>query len=130
MNLLLDTHTFIWSRAAPDRLARGARAGIADPDNKVLVSLVTAWELAIKLGLGKPMLLPPDVGSWFLGALQREQLELLRIELQHVAAVEHLPVHHRDPFDRLLIAQARSEGLTIVTRDRQFEPYDVPVIWT
>ena len=130
MNLLLDTHVFIWAQAEPEQLKPDARIAIANPENRVLVSLVTAWELSIKLGLGKPMVLPPNVGTWFTSTLERGGLEFAPIELQHVTAVEHLPLHHRDPFDRLLIAQARAERLTLVTRDRRFAPYDVHILWT
>jgi PIN domain nuclease of toxin-antitoxin system len=130
VNALLDTHVFAWALAEPDQLSAEALSLIRDTANILFVSIVTPWQLAIKLRLGKDVALPPNVGLWFSEALMRASSRLLPIEVQHVAAVEHLPLHHRDPFDRLLIAQARSERLTIVTRDRRFAPYDVPIIWT
>ena len=117
--LLLDTHVVLWwlTGAALDA---GVHAMIRDPDNVVLVSVASAWEVAIKQSLGK--LEPPED---FADAAGSEGLTLLGIELTHVRAVGHLPHHHRDPFDRMLVAQAQVEQLTLVTRDARLGQYDV-----
>ena|SRR6185437_8975868 len=105
-------------------LLRPARAAIAGPDNEVHLSIATAWEIAIKRDLGK-LRLPGDVAA----ALQSEAFELLPIALAHVNALAELPALHRDPFDRMLIAQARSEGMRLVTCDREIARYDVERLW-
>src|SRR5438270_10929287 len=99
----------MWAIAEPDQLSANARAVIEEPTNDLFVSIVTPWELAIKLRVGKDVTLPSKVGVWFADALKRARSRLLPIELEHVVAVEYLPLHHRDPFDRLLIAQAQTE---------------------
>ena len=126
MRLLLDTNALLWALLRPSRLGR-ARHAIEDPTNDVLVSIVCAWEIAIKLALGK-LSAPPNASGWLPRQLAAKRFTLLPIALEHALAVEHLPPHHRDPFDRLLIAQATIEGLTIVTGDPQFAAYRVPVI--
>lgn len=123
MRLLLDTHTFLWWITDAPRLSAEARAAVASPSNAVSISAATVWELAIKRASGK---LEVDVD---LG----EQIELsgfsaLPITIEHGLAAGALPPHHGDPFDRMLIAQAKAEGLTIVTRDRDFEPYGVEIL--
>lgn len=120
MNLLLDTHTLIWVLANEPTLSSAAQKAIEDPDSRVFVSAVTAWEIAIKRSLGK--LRAPEN---YLDALKRYRFTPLDISTEHALAVEHLPHHHHDPFDRLLIAQAMYERLTLVTRDRRFDMYDV-----
>ena len=120
--LLLDTHVvFWWLMEAP--LSERARFAIEDRQNDALFSMASAWEVAIKQSLGK--LDPPED---FAEAAAGEGFELLRIELSHVRAVRSLPLHHRDPFDRMLVAQAQVEGLTLVTRDRRLRAYDVAVV--
>lgn len=123
MNLLLDTHTLIWVFSNDPKLSAKARAAIIDPNNTVFVSAVTAWEIAIKKAIGK--LKAP--GNYEEG-LKRYRFTPLDITATHALAVEHLPTHHNDPFDRLLIAQAQLEKLTLVTRDQRFKAYDVPII--
>jgi PIN domain nuclease of toxin-antitoxin system len=129
MNLLLDTSSFYWSLMMPGELSEEAREAISDDQNVVFVSSVCAWELAIKRSLRK-IDLKPGLSQWLLSAMGELKFTALHISFGHVMAVEGLPMHHRDPFDRLLIAQAQTERLTLVTRDRQFEPYGVPVIWS
>jgi PIN domain nuclease of toxin-antitoxin system len=123
MNLLLDTHVFLWWRADPRRLDAKVERTIAGAD-LVFVSAASAWEAVIKSSLGK--LRYP--GS-FEVAVEDSDFAKLEITFAHVEALSELPRHHSDPFDRMLIAQARLEGLTLVTRDRLFEPYQVPVLW-
>ena len=127
MDLLLDTHVLVWWLANSARLGQPARAAIAEPANRVHVSAVSAWEIAIKVGLGKMPVLP-NVAFWLPAELQRNRFAAMPITLEHAAGVEHLPRHHGDPFDRLLIAQAVTEGLTIVTADPAFVRYGIPLI--
>ena len=123
MKLLLDTHALLWWLADDARLAEPARAEIADAANTVWVSAASAWELAIKARLGK-LSMPDDLGQQLLA----NSFVPMPVEVRHALAVRLLPDHHRDPFDRLLVAQAKTEGLTIVTADQSIPRYDVPVL--
>ncbi len=123
MNLLLDTHALIWVFDANPKLSRFARDAISEGQNEVFVSAVTAWEIAIKRSLGKLEL----KGDYRRG-LERYRFTPLSISTEHALAVETLPQHHADPFDRLLIVQAQLENLTLVTRDGRFEAYDVATL--
>lgn len=122
--ILLDTHVALWWRQDSPRLGAEAREAIADA-SVAYVSVVSAWEVAIKASVGK-LRIP---GS-FEDAIDESGLSKLPLTWAHTAALAELPFHHRDPFDRMLIVQARHEGLTIVTADRKFEPYEVVIIWT
>lgn len=124
MRLLLDTHTLIWAAADPGRLSEPASTAIADPDNDVFVSSVSGWEVAIKVSRGR--LLFPEVDRSMLAALRFIELP---VTLAHTAEVGTLPWHHRDPFDRMLVAQARAEGLTVVSRDGALADYNVSLLW-
>ena len=128
MRVLLDTHALVWALGDPDRLSSRARATIADPGTVVFVSLTSAWELAILQGLERVRLQVP-LGTLFTEGLAALRFQLLPIRLPHVAGVADLPQHHRDPFDRLLVATALAEKLTVVSADRAFRRYGVPVIW-
>lgn len=123
-HIVLDTHALLWWLLDPARLSRRAYAAIEDPDTDVFVSAVTALEIGVKRSLGK--LRAPDE---LLDDVVARGFEWLPVQPAHGWAVADLPLHHRDPFDRLLIAQARLEGLGIVTTDRNFTAYGVPVIW-
>ena len=127
MSLLIDTHILIWLLAGSSRLTRDVQDTLANRRNIVFVSVASTWEMAIKVGLGK-LDLPPELHVWLPTELDAAGLRLLPIEFEHTVGVEALPHHHRDPFDRLLIAQALADGLTLVTADRVFESYDVPLI--
>lgn len=127
MDLLLDTNAFIWWLDDSPRIGGPARTAISDPLNGVFVSAATFWELAIKLSL-KKLNVRSDATSWVPQELARNRFRPLPVQLHHALAVEHLPFHHRDPFDRLLIAQAIEEDLTIITGDSEFEAYAVRVI--
>jgi PIN domain nuclease of toxin-antitoxin system len=127
VNLLIDTHVLLWLLAGSPRLSSDTLATLADRRNAVFLSVVSTWEIAIKVGLGK-LDLPPNLHAWLPAELDAAGLKLLTIDLEHSLGVESLPHHHRDPFDRLLIAQAVSDGLTIVTADRVFDSYDVPLL--
>lgn len=124
MKLLLDTHAAIYFVEDDPRLGAEAAAAIESPGNQVLLSAVVVWEIAIKRALGK---LPVD--QRYLDLLLDAGVEPLSISIQHARAVEQLPPHHRDPFDRLLVAQARAESATLVTGDDRIRSYDVPVLW-
>ncbi len=124
MRLLLDTHVLLWALENESRLGLGAREVIANSENAVWVSIASAWEIAIKTGIGR-LELDGSPEEIFPTEIDRANLQLLPISLDHALAVRTLPHHHRDPFDRLLISQARAEGLTLVTADRVFSAYDV-----
>jgi len=122
--ILLDTHVVLWWRENSPRLDRDVREAIAGAD-VVYVSVVSAWEVAIKIALGK-LRIP---GS-FEEAIDDSGFSKLPLKFAHAAALAELPFHHRDPFDRMLIVQAQQESLTLVTADRKFEPYDADIRWT
>ncbi len=128
MRLLLDTHALIWFLEDDPRLSTPARTAIESKDNENHVSLVTGWEMAIKVSLGK-LRLPIAYEELFPGRLASLGFNIQQIEARHFHELLRLPFHHRDPFDRLLVAQAKSEGLTLVTCDPQFAAYGVPIIW-
>ena len=123
MQLLLDTHTLIWWLANHPTLAHKAKDAIANPDNLVFVSAASAWEIAIKKSLGK-LQAPDDLAV----QIKEKNFISLAINIDHALAVEKLPLHHQDPFDRILIAQAMCEQMIIVTRDRKFDVYQIKTI--
>ena len=123
MQLLLDTHALIWWLANNPTLSNKAKDAIANPDNIIFVSAASAWEIAIKKSIGK-LQTPDDLAM----QIEAKGFVPLSIDLHHALTVESLPQHHQDPFDRILIAQAIYERLTIVTRDRKFNVYEVDVI--
>ena len=120
MILLLDAHVFLWWLSEPERLDIAAKAAIDDPANDTLVSAASVWELEIKRASGKLTL-----GADLLVELERQQLEVIPILARDATQAAHLPAHHRDPFDRMLVAQAQRLEATIVSRDRAFDAYDV-----
>lgn len=127
MKLLLDTHVLLWSATEPDRLAPAARAALEDGTHEVFVSVVTAWEIAIKQSLGKLTLAAP-AERWVPEVLKRTGFEVAGLGLPAALRVRGLAWHHRDPFDRFLIAQALDEGYTIVSRDAAFDAYGVALL--
>jgi PIN domain nuclease of toxin-antitoxin system len=128
MKLLLDTHTFLWLVEGSPNLSAAAQAALADPANDLFLSVASVWELVIKVGNGKLTLsTPPDVFVTRWTAAY--QLDLLPIQAAHALAVLPLPAHHKDPFDRILLAQATVEGMTLVSGDGKFAPYGVPLLW-
>lgn len=128
MAYLLDTHTFLWMRHAPERLGGAARALCGDVGSELVLSLVSAWEMAIKLSIGKLRLTEP-LRHVLSEARTTNGLASLAITEAHVLRVRDLPRHHRDPFDRLLVAQALEEGLVILSGDAAFDAYPVVRIW-
>jgi len=128
VSLLLDTHALLWYVTADPRLSNAAAEHLAEPDTRVFVSVVSAWELVIKLGTGK-LALDRPVGEWWAFNTTENGFEVLPITAEDVLAVEPLPLHHRDPFDRLLIGQALRHGLRLVTADDAFAAYPVQRVW-
>ena len=128
MKLLLDTHVAIWWMHKPEKLSTKVKALLMDDTNTLYVSLVSAWEVAIKASIGK---LPEFEGGVkaFLAEMEKNPIVFLPVEKQHVAMVETLPFHHRDPFDRLLVATAMLENMSILTADENIFKYDVPSVW-
>ena len=128
MRLLLDTHTFLWWVDDAPELSKAARKAIADINNECYLSVASCWEMSIKSSLGKLRLAKP-LERFVTEHLAANNFTLLNIELRHTAKVEKLPFHHRDPFDRLLIAQAMTEKMTLVTVDGAFADYDIKSLW-
>jgi PIN domain nuclease of toxin-antitoxin system len=128
MKVLLDTHAFIWWDSDSAKLSPQARAACQDRANLVLLSVASVWEMQIKLQLGKLHLRLPlaDV----VGEQQQtNEIQVLPVALGHVLALQNLPAHHRDPFDRLLIAQANAEEAVLISHDPVFAHYPVKVLW-
>ena len=128
MKILLDSQCWRWWMAAPEKLAPKARRLIADRRNTLFFSAASAWEVAIRYSIGKLPLPEPPI-QFVPKRLTREAMTVLPIEVLHTLRVAELPLHHRDPFDRLIVSQAIHEGIPILTTDRQFEPYDADIIW-
>ena len=128
MKLLLDTHTFIWWDSEPQQLSARVRAQIEDPANELVFSVATVWEMQIKVQLGK-LKLKVALPELLATQQQTNRLQILPIMLAHVLELGKLPAHHKDPFDRLLIAQAVSESATLVSHDPVFQRYSVSLLW-
>lgn len=128
MRLLLDTHAFLWWVFDDPKLPGTARALIAEPANDILFSVISAWEIVIKARTGR-LDLPPDVPAFLDDQLRRTGFRVLPVQLRHIHEVHGLPDRHRDPFDRLLLAQARAEGLTLLTRDPEIIAYGTDTVW-
>jgi PIN domain nuclease of toxin-antitoxin system len=128
VRLLLDSHTLIWAADDPARLGARAQGLIQDPAHDRLMSAATLWEIAIKVGLGKlPLSLP--YRQWMDRAMADLVLIVLPITLDHAERQSGLPWHHRDPFDRLLVAQAQVEGVPLVSDDPAFDAYGITRLW-
>jgi len=128
MTYLLDTGVWLWSLWAQERIAPKAHDVLADLSQQVFLSAVTSWEIAIKSAAGK-LTLPEPAVSYVPRRMADQGLRPLPVSHAHALAVAALPPHHRDPFDRLLIAQARLEGMTLISSDRIFERYPVQLLW-
>lgn len=124
--LLLDTHVFLWLQTEPERLA-SIEPTLRDIDTDLVVSAASAWEIAIKYALGK-LPLPHAADRYVPESVLAIRARSLPIDLGDALAVAELPLHHRDPFDRLLVVQARRHDLTLVTADRRLQAYDVPLL--
>jgi PIN domain nuclease of toxin-antitoxin system len=127
MNLLIDTHVLIWWSANSRRVGRSARELISASQNSIWVSTASIWEISIKTSIGR-LEISGILDGRIPGDLEQHGFRTLPIELRHALAVRDLPLHHRDPFDRMLIAQARCEDLTFLTADHLIAAYDVRTI--
>lgn len=128
MTLLLDTHALLWFVLDDNRLSKRAQESILPTDVLVFVSPASLWEIAIKISLGKYVLPAPFANFWEQ-QMQLNDLALLPISVAHTARVVDLPFHHRDPFDRLIIAQSLVEGVPVVSSDELFDRYGVERVW-
>ncbi len=128
MKLLLDTHSFLWINENSARLSQTVRDLCASGEHEFYLSIASPWEMQIKHQLGKLSLTMP-VEELVAKNMHENNIQLLPIELAHINYLQQLPTHHKDPFDRIIIAQAIIEGLSVVTVDRAFADYAVPVIW-
>ena len=128
MRVLLDTHVFLWWVSDDARLSSVARNVIASSET-VLFSVASVWEMAIKMRLGRLEIIDGDLESFLRMQLTENRFDVLPIQLTHATALEALPLHHRDPFDRMLVCQSLVEEVPIVTADRSISLYDVDVIW-
>jgi len=128
MKLLLDTHTALWLVNDHEKLSSKAKAMLLDDANLLYISIVSAWEIAIKASIGK---LPEFYGGTrsFLAKLEEMPINFLHIELDHIETLEKLPFVHRDPFDRMLVAVAKVENMTILTADENIYKYDAMTAW-
>jgi PIN domain nuclease of toxin-antitoxin system len=128
LNVLLDTCTFLWVAAGSDRLSEAARSLFAAPENRVFLSAVSAWEIAVKHGAGRlPLSDPPD--RWVPRERERHGIEPLPLDEEAVLQLPRLPDLHRDPFDRMLVCQAIAGGLVLLTHDREITQYPVRCRW-
>jgi len=124
---LLDTHAAIWFLTGDTLLSQNADQIISEGANRICLSIISAWELAIKISIGK--LRFPGNAAGFIQAVQDNDITIIPIKPDHLTAFEKLPLLHRDPFDRLLIATAISEQMTFISADKNVAQYDVPLIW-
>jgi PIN domain nuclease of toxin-antitoxin system len=128
VTVLLDTHAFLWFVQDDPRLSARARNAIADPDSRVMVSPASYWEIAIKISLGK-YVLPMSYADFMREQIAQNNFEILPILPEHTAKLTDLPFHHRDPFDRLIIAQALAEDLDLASIDEAFDAYPIRRLW-
>lgn len=128
MRLLLDSHAFVWMHEEPHKLSVIAANDILSPVNQIFLSVSSVWELQIKIKLGK-FSFSNALENVIFQQQKENNLQILPVELSHALYLENLPLHHKDPFDRLLIAQAIVERMTLVSSDRQFSDYEVKVLW-
>lgn len=128
MRLLLDTHTFLWLVNGSPELSANASQLISDTQNQVWLSIASVWELAIKISINKLRLVKP-LDSFVAEHVSANNLFLLDVEIRHAQALSGLPLHHRDPFDRMIIAQAMIEQMPIVSVDETFDSYPITRLW-
>jgi PIN domain nuclease of toxin-antitoxin system len=128
MRALLDTSAFLWFIGGSDKLSVHAQNVIMDLDNRIVLIMVSLWEIAIKVSLGKLALVKP-YEQIIPQQIEENDIELLPIAHNHLTKIIDLPFHHRDPFDRLIIAQAMTEGIPIISPDAVFSQYPIKLIW-
>jgi len=127
MKAILDTHAFLWGIAGDRRMSQHARDIFVGPSNLSL-SIASIWEILIKVQIGK-LNLPRPAGPYVISKLAENRIGTLPIELDHLLAFEQLPMHHRDPFDRMIVAQSLEQGWPVITADTVFKNYPIRVIW-
>lgn len=127
MNILLDTHAFMWFVNGDPMLGKAAKDAIENLENKILMSVASLWEIAVKVNIGKLSLSRPY--TEIRDQMEENFIELLPITFDHTIQLTDLPLHHRDPFDRLIIAQAMTEKMAVLTKDENFKHYPVDIIW-
>ena len=127
MRVLLDTHVWLWMWGAPEKLRNEVRSILEDPDTGLVVSAVSAWEIATKEAAGR-LRLPTSAANWLADPRHRRDVHDLPITFDHAIRAGTLPGHHRDPFDRMLVAQAQLEGLVLVSADKQLAAYEVETL--
>jgi PIN domain nuclease of toxin-antitoxin system len=128
VRLLIDTHTLIWAMDDPSKLSGAATTALQDPANDLLLSAATVWEMAIKIGLGKLTLSLP-YRNWMEKAIADLALALLPVTVEYAEQQSKLPAYHKDPFDRLIIAQAMIEKISVVCSDAAFDAYAITRVW-
>ncbi len=128
MRFLLDTHAFLWAITADSKLSRKAARLFSEPTNEALLSVASVWEIIIKAQRGK-LIVPKPAAVYLSEQIRTTAVLLLPITLRHVLRIDALPMHHRDPFDRILLAQAIEEAIPLLTAGRHFAPYGVEIIW-
>jgi PIN domain nuclease of toxin-antitoxin system len=128
MRILLDTHAIVWWATGDQRLSRKARVTIADPDTEVFISIASAWEIQIKATLQK-LTLNESVDSLYRSLIIDQDFRMIGIELSDIDHLSKLPPHHRDPFDRMLVAQALRGSFALVTKDSELSAYGAPTLW-
>ncbi len=128
MKILLDTHVFLWALLTPENLSRKAVGILESPENSLFFSAASTWEIALKWSKGG-LILPAPPQDFVIGRLIETGILILPISVSETLDIADLPFHHKDPFDRLLIAQAQANDLRIFTNDRSFKKYDVDVFW-
>ena len=128
MRILLDTHTIVWWATGDQRLSRKARVAIANPDTEVFISIASAWEIQTKASLQK-LTLTESVDALYRSLIIEQDFRMAGIELEDIDHLSKLPPHHRDPFDRMLVAQAIRGDFTLVTKDSIVSSYGAPTLW-
>jgi len=128
MRFLIDTHCWLWSFLSPERLNDAAAELMQSDESGIVFSAVSAAEIAIKVGIGK-LQLPEAAKEYVAAGIEDFEMKALPLYLHHALRVAELPLHHRDPFDRMLVAQAQMEGLPLMTADPKLAAYDVEIIW-
>ncbi|MBK9005609.1 MAG: type II toxin-antitoxin system VapC family toxin [Anaerolineae bacterium] len=128
MKLLFDTHTFLWWNTEDPRLSARAADLIADGKNEIFLSVASVWEISIKAAKGK-LVLPEPPEQYISNRMNLYQIQSLPVLIRHAVKVYELPAHHRDPFDRLLIAQSQAESMPLISVDSDIQKYDVEVVW-
>lgn len=127
-NLLLDSHTFVWMHEEPHKLSINAAYEILNPSNQIFLSVVTVWELQIKIALNK-FSFSDTLENVIFQEQKTNKIKIMPVSLSHALYLENLPLHHKDPFDRLLISQAFIENMTLVSADPEFINYQVNLLW-